>query len=71
MNAKTIKENGLRGEIYSGPDSEGRYHYGLFWLADYHPGHPEGEYRRAERGQHFFGVPPNDGRPWTDLKGRK
>jgi hypothetical protein len=49
-----------RCEIYSGPDSAGRYHYALFWMADYHPGHPDGEYRTAERGQHFFGKPPND-----------
>ena len=53
-----------RGELYSGPDSQGRYHYALFWIADYHPGHPLGEYRRAERGQHFFGVPP-DGVEWV------
>lgn len=44
----------FRGEIHSGPDSLGRYSYTLYWMADYHPGHPEGEYRRAERGQCFF-----------------
>lgn len=48
-----------RLEIYSGPDSHGRYHYALFWMADYHPGHPNGEDRWAERGQHFFGTPPD------------
>lgn len=47
-----------RLELYDGPDRHGRYHYALFWLADYHPGHPAGEDRIAERGQHFFGVPP-------------
>jgi hypothetical protein len=25
-------------------------------MADYHPGHPDGEHARRERGQHFFGV---------------
>lgn len=46
-----------RIEVYEGPDSLGRYHYALFWIADYHPGHPNGEHRLAERGQHFFGNP--------------
>lgn len=49
-----------RCEIYSGPDSLGRYHYALFWMADYHPGHPAGEHGQRERGQHFFGKPPDD-----------
>ena len=49
-----------RCEIYDGPDARGRYHYALFWMAGYHPGHPAGEYRWAERGQHFFGQPPDD-----------
>ena len=52
-----------RIEIYEGPDSHGRFHYALFWWTDYTPGHPDGEYVRRERGQHFFGVPPNDVRP--------
>ena len=47
-----------RIEVYAGPDEHGRYHYARFWWADYHPGHPLGEHRRAERGQHFFGVLP-------------
>lgn len=38
--------------LYSGPDSQGRYHYSCHWMVDYHPGHPDGEYRTAERGQH-------------------
>jgi len=46
-----------RIEIYEGPDRRGRFHYALFWWADYHPGHPLGENRLAERGQHFFGNP--------------
>lgn len=60
-----------RLEIYSGPDERGRYHYALFWMADYHPGHPEGEHRTAERGQHFYGVPPDyPPAQTTDKRGR-
>ena len=57
-----------RGEIYSGPDDYGRYHYAIFWMADYHPGHPEGEYGLRERGQHFHGVPPTDINQWDDKR---
>lgn len=46
------------GEIYSPSDALGRCHYALFWMTNYHPGHPKGEHRRAKRGQHFFGPPP-------------
>jgi hypothetical protein len=52
-----------RIEIYEGPDKQGRYHYALFWWADYHPGHPQGEHRYAERGQHFHGNPDIHGVP--------
>ena len=38
-----------RGVIFSGPDSMGWFRYLLHWMADYHPGDPAGEYRRAER----------------------
>lgn len=60
-----------RGEIYAGPDERRRYHYALFWCADYHPGHPDGEYRHAERGQHFFSeITPTRDRAyiWTDKR---
>jgi hypothetical protein len=50
---------GGRVEIMSEPDSRGRVHYAAFWIAEYHPGHPEGEHMTRERGQHFFGVPPD------------
>jgi hypothetical protein len=50
-----------RIEIYEGPDRHGNYHYALFWMADYHPGHPDGEYAHRERGQHFLAHPPE----WT------
>jgi hypothetical protein len=43
----------MRMEILEGPDREGKYHYALLWMADYHPGHPLGENRIAERAQHF------------------
>jgi hypothetical protein len=43
----------VRCEIYDGPDRNGDYHFALFWMADYTPGHPDGEHVRRERGQHF------------------
>jgi hypothetical protein len=43
-----------RIEIYEGPNKNGYYHIAEFWMADYHPGHPLGEHRVAERGQHFL-----------------
>lgn len=52
-----------RIEIHSGPDERGRYHYTRFWMADYHPGHPDGEYRRAERAQHFHAPLPEGYEP--------
>ena len=48
----------VRLELYAGPDELGRYAYALYWEADYHPGHPDGEYRHAERGQHFHAPLP-------------
>ena len=54
-----------RIEIHEGPDQNGHYLYTLYWTADYHPGHPDGEHRTAERGQVFRSNPyqpevPND-----------
>lgn len=49
-----------RCEILEGPDRAGRYHYALFWFADYSPGHPGGEYVRRERAQHFRAPLPID-----------
>lgn len=40
-----------------GPDHLGRRRYTLFWMADYHPGHPDGEHGRRERGQCFHADP--------------
>jgi len=58
----------MRGELESGPDDRGRYHYTLSWWADYHPGHPDGENRMAERSQHFFGIPSASVLEWKDAR---
>jgi hypothetical protein len=63
-----------RIELFKGPDSQGRYGYFVFWWADYHPGHPDGEHARRERGQVYFGTldhltpgtPVDDKRPARD-----
>ncbi len=47
----------VRIEYHSEPDTQGRRHYTVYWLSDYHPGDPRGEYRVAERGQVFFAKP--------------
>jgi hypothetical protein len=52
--------NATRTVIHSGPDDRGRYLYTLLWTADYHPGHPLGENRIAERGQVFFAPLPKE-----------
>lgn len=41
-------------DIVSAGDEKGRYTFFSYHVADYHPGHPEGEYRTAWRGQIFF-----------------
>ena len=50
-------------------DSLGRCHFSLHWIATYHPGHPDGEYRLAKRGQHFFADPRKFGFPQLLKKG--
>jgi len=50
-------EDQTRIEYHSGSDSLGRCHFSLHWMTDYTPGHPDGEYVRRERGQHFFADP--------------
>lgn len=52
------RSNSRRLEIHRGPDSLGRYGYSIYWLDDYFPGHPGGEYKVRERGQNFFGKLP-------------
>lgn len=48
---------------HSLPDKDGRCRFTLSWLADYHPGHPLGEHRIAERAQGFFANPLDHGFP--------
>lgn len=50
----------MRIEIIDGPDRLGRYIYWLFWMANYHPGDPDGEYQWAERGQLFHAPLPSN-----------
>ena len=59
--------NARRIEYHSLSDDLGRCQFTLYWTADYHPGHPLGEYRTAERGQRFFADPTRYGftRPTT------
>lgn len=50
-----------RIEVHSGPDRLGRYSHTRFWMTDYTPGHPDGEYKLREVGQVFFcELPPKD-----------
>lgn len=55
--------NNMRIEYHSQPDDLGRCEFTLFWMDDYHPGHPLGENRTAERGQCFFAKPEAYGFP--------
>ena len=52
-----------RIEYHGKSDTQGRCSFSLHWMAEYHPGDPQGEYRLAERGQHFFGDPTKRGYP--------
>ncbi len=66
-----MREKGYtRGEIHSSPNKEGKYSHTRFWMADYHPGHPEGEDRWAERGQCFLAeLPPHESvEVWVDKR---
>lgn len=53
---------------HSGPDEQDRCHFTLYWFADYHPGHPAGEYRHAERAQCFHADPRPYGFAMPDEK---
>ena len=53
----------VRIEYHSGSDRLGRCSFSLHWMADYHPGHPDGEFVTRERGQHYFGDPTERGYP--------
>lgn len=50
-----------RIEYITKSDNQNRCTFALYWLADYHPGDPAGEYRHAERGQVFFSDPKTHG----------
>jgi hypothetical protein len=52
-----------RIEYHSATDKDGECSFSLFWMADYHPGHPLGEHRTAERGQCFRADPRKYGHP--------
>lgn len=52
-----------RIEYHSPTDEKGECSFSLFWMADYHPGHPQGEHRTAERGQCFRADPRKYGHP--------
>jgi len=52
-----------RIEYHSKPDSLGRCRFTLYWLDNYFPGHPEGEYIERERGQCFYADPRQYGHP--------
>ena len=57
------REMAERIEYLSKTDDRGRCSFLLYWMADYHPGHPDGENRVAERGQCFRADPRNYGWP--------
>ena len=46
-----------RVEYLSLTDKEGKARFFLYWMDNFHIGHPKGEHRYAERGQIFKGVP--------------
>jgi len=56
MNAYEIRKQ-ARIEIRGPIQADGRCHFVLFWMANYHPGDPNGEYGWRERGQHFYANP--------------
>lgn len=49
-----------RIEFHGSIDEDGRESFTLFWMADYHPGHPDGEHGWRERGQCFFALVPSN-----------
>ena len=46
-----------RIEYLSSNDKLGRCSFLLYWVANYHPGHPDGEHGWRERGQCFYADP--------------
>jgi hypothetical protein len=47
-------------EILGKPDTQGRISHMRYWMTDYCPGHPEGEYVVREKGQMLFSVLPEE-----------
>lgn len=60
-----------RIEYHSALDAWGKCTFTLYWMADYHPGDPAGEHRRAERGQVFHADPEDYGFPMLSQKLRR
>ena len=46
-----------RAEYLGLTNKEGKARFFLYWMSDFHIGHPLGEHRKAERGQIFNAVP--------------
>jgi hypothetical protein len=58
-----LDKDSMRIEYHTLPDKYNKCAFTLYWMADYHPGHPDGEYRTAERGQVFYADPREHGFP--------
>lgn len=58
-----VRRESRRIKYHGESDSLGRCEFSLTWVDDYHPGHPDGEDRIAERGQHFYSDPRTHGFP--------
>ena len=50
-----------RIQYYSKSDDDGKCSFSLHWLVNYTPGHPDGEYKKRERGQHYYMDPREKG----------
>ena len=57
------KNGYTRIEYHGKTDSYGKCSFTLYWMADYHPGHPDGESGWRERGQCFHADPRDYGFP--------
>ena len=51
-----FEDNDILVEVVFGPDDNGKSLFYAYWISEYHPGHPDGENRRAVRGQTFRAV---------------
>lgn len=64
------EEDGPWIDMESGIDDRGRARFTLYWVADYQPGHPDGEQRRVIRGQCFY-ADPTPYKTFAEWKGKK